>query len=158
MGSFVSQVFGGTHGACVQYRKHPVPSRCSPQRLYLALGNCTCNSSCHYSTISVRFGARTILTLRFHRNLIYSQFPLGVLVVTEHFRSITPSSLVISYTLVKTIFTSAVLRTYVKIELFTLARNAAVLASLSTASYVLLFCLELIEKRRLLQDQVRIVE
>ncbi|CAL1703415.1 unnamed protein product [Somion occarium] len=84
---------------------------------------------------------------------LVSAIPLGVLVVIEHFRSVTPSSVVVSYTLIKTIFTSTTLRTYAKIDLFTNARNAAIFSTLTTASYGILFYVEILEKRRLLRQK-----
>lgn len=72
----------------------------------------------------------------------------------EHFRSVTPSTLVICYALVKCIFTAAVLRTYVKIRSEPDARILVILMAVSIAFYFTLICIEIIAKRRLLKNKV----
>lgn len=85
-----------------------------------------------------------------------SQIPLAVLAGLEHFRSSTPSMLVICYTLLKGLFTAVTLRTYMKSGLFYTSHALAVLTAVSTAAYLSLLCVELIEKRRLLLKKVRL--
>lgn len=73
----------------------------------------------------------------------------------EHFRSPAPSMLIICYTLLKSLFCSVTLRTYLKIGLFGSAHPTAVVWTLVTTSYMLILCAELVEKRRLLRHKVR---
>ncbi|TFY69692.1 hypothetical protein EVJ58_g284 [Rhodofomes roseus] len=85
---------------------------------------------------------------------LIASIPLGILVLMEHFRSPAPSMLVICYTLLKSLFCSVTLRTYLKTGLFGSAHPAAVVWTLVTTSYMLILCAELVEKRRLLRHKV----
>ncbi|KAH9920611.1 P-loop containing nucleoside triphosphate hydrolase protein [Fomitopsis serialis] len=85
---------------------------------------------------------------------LVSSIPLAFLVLVEHFRSPAPSMLIICYTLLKSLFCSVLLRSYLKIGLFSTARSGAVALTLVTASYMLVLCAELVEKRRLLRHKV----
>ncbi|KAK7692904.1 hypothetical protein QCA50_004540 [Cerrena zonata] len=81
---------------------------------------------------------------------LISVVPLAILVVAEHFRSSTPSMLLICYTLCKGLFTTVALRSYMKSGVFYTAHSLAVLTAFCTGSYFALLCAEMIEKRRLL--------
>ena len=63
--------------------------------------------------------------------------------------------LIICYALLKSLFCSVTLRTYLKLGLFTVAHPGAALWTVVTASYMLVLCTELVEKRRLLRHKVR---
>ncbi|KZT65538.1 P-loop containing nucleoside triphosphate hydrolase protein [Daedalea quercina L-15889] len=85
---------------------------------------------------------------------LVSSVPLAILVLVEHFRSPAPSMLIICYTLLKSLFCSVTLRSYLKIGLFSTAYPDAVAWTLVTTSYMLILCAELVEKRRLLRHKV----
>ncbi|KAH8077273.1 P-loop containing nucleoside triphosphate hydrolase protein [Cristinia sonorae] len=82
---------------------------------------------------------------------------LGVVVVAEHYRSVTPSVLVICYALVKGLFTATALRTYQLGGLIGSDNNVdkgIIWAEAFTcAAYFVLCFSELVEKRRLLKDK-----
>ncbi|KAK7692905.1 hypothetical protein QCA50_004541 [Cerrena zonata] len=80
-----------------------------------------------------------------------SSVPLGALVVAEHFRSSTPSMLVICYALLKGLFTAAALRTYSKMGLSLGSHPISILTAVCATAYFCLLCIEMIEKRRLLR-------
>ncbi|KAK7691634.1 hypothetical protein QCA50_005033 [Cerrena zonata] len=84
---------------------------------------------------------------------LLSSLLLIVLVIIEHFRSMTPSTLAVCYALIKCIFQAAVLRTYVKIGSESDARVLVILTTVSIASYFTLICIEIFEKRRLLRNK-----
>ncbi|KAJ7822606.1 P-loop containing nucleoside triphosphate hydrolase protein [Mycena leptocephala] len=79
-----------------------------------------------------------------------SQIPLTFLLVIEHFRSITPSTLIITYTFIKGLFTATIMRSSIQIGDPT--RTTTVLA-LITAAYFALSLIEIIGKPRSILDE-----
>ncbi|KAG9085879.1 hypothetical protein FS749_004046, partial [Ceratobasidium sp. UAMH 11750] len=88
-----------------------------------------------------------------------SSVPLALLVWLEHFRSLRPSTLIMSYGLLKGLFGAAILRTYSAIEMLREpvdgTRGLFSVYALSTASYLLLLVVEGIEKRRMYKPEYR---
>ncbi|KAG8744004.1 hypothetical protein FRC10_010983 [Ceratobasidium sp. 414] len=84
---------------------------------------------------------------------------LASLVWLEHFRSLRPSTLVMSYGLLKGLFGAAILRTYSAIgmlrEPLDGTRGLFSVYALFTASYFLLLVVEGIEKRRMYKPEYR---
>ncbi|KAJ7114101.1 ABC transporter type 1, transmembrane domain-containing protein [Mycena epipterygia] len=77
---------------------------------------------------------------------------LAFLVTVEHFKSITPSTLIITYAFLKGVFSAAIMRSSIQIgDSYT----STVLFALVTAVYFLLSFFELIAKRRVLVDKSR---
>ncbi|KAJ6594611.1 P-loop containing nucleoside triphosphate hydrolase protein [Mycena capillaripes] len=73
------------------------------------------------------------------------------LIIVEHSRSIAPSTLIISYSFLKAIFTAAIMRTSIIIGE---SRVTTVLLALVAGSYLLLSCLELIGKHHIWRGMV----
>lgn len=81
-----------------------------------------------------------------------------MLIVAEHYRSVTPSALVLCYSVLKGLFGMTILRTYqlrglVGWEVGPLNGMVAS-AAFADAAYYIIFIVEMIEKRRLLKRKV----
>ncbi|GJJ06129.1 hypothetical protein Clacol_000318 [Clathrus columnatus] len=75
---------------------------------------------------------------------------LGILVYVEHFRSLAPSTLVVTYGLIKGIFGSAILRTFSAIDMLKISSRLYFATAICTAGYLSLLAVELCEKRSIL--------
>ncbi|KAJ7028056.1 P-loop containing nucleoside triphosphate hydrolase protein [Mycena alexandri] len=80
---------------------------------------------------------------------VLDMVPLILLVVAEHFRTLTPSTLVITYAFIKGLFTAASMRS--SIDLDDPTRTTALLA-LATAAYFAVSAIEIIGKPRSIMD------
>ncbi|KAJ7780147.1 P-loop containing nucleoside triphosphate hydrolase protein [Mycena maculata] len=81
---------------------------------------------------------------------IISAVLLTCLIPIEHFYSITPSTLIITYAFLKGVFSAAIMRSSIQIDG---PNTSTVLLALVTASYLLLTFVELIGKRPALLDR-----
>jgi ATP-binding cassette subfamily C (CFTR/MRP) protein 1 len=72
----------------------------------------------------------------------------------EHFRSRAPSMLVICYAFLKGLLSAVSRRSYDHLGVLP---TLGVLSALLTALYLLLMCVELVEKRGLLRQKVRML-
>ncbi|KAF8312075.1 P-loop containing nucleoside triphosphate hydrolase protein [Clavulina sp. PMI_390] len=82
-----------------------------------------------------------------------STIPLAVLSYLEHFNSPTPSTIILIYSFLNSVFIGAVLRTFH----LTSDISSGLLASAGalTASYGAIFVVELVEKKHLFQEQLK---
>ncbi|KAJ7360685.1 P-loop containing nucleoside triphosphate hydrolase protein [Mycena albidolilacea] len=109
--------------------------------------------------------ASTIASLVYSRNLPILSSSLGLaapiiqiitavlltfLVSVEHFKSITPSTLVLAYAFIKGLFSAAIMRSSIQIGS---SNTSTVLLALVTAAYLLQTLFELFGKRRALIDK-----
>ncbi|KAJ7150739.1 P-loop containing nucleoside triphosphate hydrolase protein [Mycena filopes] len=81
---------------------------------------------------------------------VIDMVPLILLLVGEHFRTITPSTLIITYTFIKGLFTAAIMRS--SIELGDPSRTTALLG-ITTGAYFALSLIEMIGKPRSIMDK-----
>jgi hypothetical protein len=83
--------------------------------------------------------------------LIASQVLLALLVVAEHFKSITPSTLVITYAFLKGLFSAAIMRSSIQIDE---SDTTTILFYLVTAAYLFMALVELVGKIGVLVEKV----
>jgi len=81
--------------------------------------------------------------------------------VLSHARSLTPSTLILAYTLLKGLFSGATLRSYALIGLFNKTAApvegvaVAIVQALSMGVYFVLCGVEMVEKRRWMRDDLK---
>ncbi|KAF8312113.1 P-loop containing nucleoside triphosphate hydrolase protein [Clavulina sp. PMI_390] len=82
-----------------------------------------------------------------------ASIPLAALSYLEHSKSPTPSTLILIYSFLKSLFVGAVLRSFRLIP--NISTGLLVAAALSVASYGTLFLAELVEKRSLFREDIK---
>jgi hypothetical protein len=100
--------------------------------------------------IQIITAVRPTRLVLFAKNLSSTQVLLTFLVSVEHFKSITPSTLVLTYAFIKGLFSAVIMRSSIQIGS---PNTSTVLLALVTAAYLLQTLFELVGKRRALIDK-----